>query len=95
MATTTYNPKRNIFKMNKELDKQLAPILRFHLAKLRKRQITIYTSMITARDVYYYLCHCLRPNDIKQIIQLLTTSSGFEISERSMLCLVILNKLLN
>tara|TARA_B100001540_G_scaffold317498_1_gene350950 strand:+ start:3152 stop:4537 length:1386 start_codon:yes stop_codon:yes gene_type:complete len=95
MATTTYNPKRNIFKMNKELDKQLAPILRFHLAKLRKRQITIYTSMITARDVYYYLCHCLRPNDIKQIIQLLTTSSGFEISERSMLCLVILNRLLN
>jgi hypothetical protein len=95
MATTTYNPKRNIFKMNKELDKQLAPILRFHLAKLRKRQITIYTSMITARDVYYYLCHCLRPNDIKQIIQLLTTSSGFEISERSMLCLVILNKQLN
>ena len=95
LATTTYNPKRNVFRMNKELDMQLVPILRFHLAKLRKRQITVYTNMITSRDVYYYLCHCLRPNDIKQIIQLLTTSSGYEISERSMLCLVILNKLLN
>lgn len=95
VATTTYNSKKNIFKMNKELDSQLVPILRFHLGKLRKRQITIYSKMITSRDVYYYLCHCLRPNDIKQLIHLISTTSGYDITERSTMCLVTMNKLLN
>jgi hypothetical protein len=95
IATTTYNSKKNIFKMNKELDSQLVPILRFHLGKLRKRQITVYSKMITNRDVYYYLCHCLRPNDIKQLIHLISTTSGYDITERSTMCLVTMNKLLN
>lgn len=96
IATTTYNNKKNIFKMNKEIDKQFSPLIRFHLAKLRRRQITVYIGThISSRDIYYYLCHCIKPNDIKHILQLLTTSNGFEITERSMMCLVILTKLLN
>ncbi len=94
-ATTTYNQKKNLFKMNKEIDKRLAPILRYHLAKLRKRQVTVYNYTLNQRDIYYYLCHCIRPKDIKQIINLLTTTSGYDISDRSMMCLVILNKLLD
>jgi len=95
-ATTTYNNKKNLFKMNKEIDKELAPLIRFHLAKLRKRQVTVYVgNNLSSRDVYYYLCHCLRPNDLKQIMYLLITTSGYDISERSLMCLVTLNNLLN
>ena len=94
-ATTTHNNK-NLFKMNKEIDKELAPLIRFHLAKLRKRQVTVYVGInISSRDVYYYLCHCLRPNDLKQIMYLLITTSGYDISERFLMCLVTLNNLLN
>ncbi len=94
IATTTYNKNKNTFRMNKELDKQFPPIFRFHLAKLRRRQIETYKSLINTRDVYYYLCHCIRPNDIKSIINLLSSTTGYEITERSMLCLVTLNRLL-
>lgn len=96
VATTTYNSKKNIFRMNKEIDIQFSPLIRFHLAKLRRRQITVYIgTTISSRDIYYYLCHCIKPNDIKHILQLLTTTNGFEIADRSMMCLVILNRLLN
>ena len=95
-ATTTYNTRKNLFKMNKEIDKDFAPLIRFHLAKLRRRQITVYIgNTVGSRDVYYYLCHCLRTNDLKQIIQLLTSTTGYEINERSLMCLVTLNNLLN
>jgi len=94
VATTTYNQKKNLFKMNKEIDKHFVPIIRFHLAKLRNRTITVYNRLINTRDVYYYICHCLRANDVKQLIHLFATTS-FDISDRSMLCLVTLNKLLN
>lgn len=94
-ATTTYNSKRNMFKMNKEIDKHFAPLIRFHLGRLRKRQITVYTEKIKPKDIYYYLCHCLKANDIRRLLQLLTTTSDYEITDRSMMCLVILNGLLN
>lgn len=95
IATTSYNPKRNLFKMNKEIDKHFVPLIRFHLGRLRHRQVTVYKSLITGRDVYYYICHCLRPTDVKQLLNLFTTSTGYDITDRSMLCLVTLNKLLN
>ena len=81
--------------MNKEIDKHFVPLIRFHLSKLRHRQVTVYKNLITNRDVYYYICHCLRPNDIKQLLNLFTTTTGFDITDRSMLCLVTLNRLLN
>tara|TARA_Y100000389_G_scaffold162176_2_gene164869 strand:+ start:2974 stop:4368 length:1395 start_codon:yes stop_codon:yes gene_type:complete len=95
LATTSYNAKKNLFKMNKEIDKHFVPLIRFHLGRLRHRQVTVYKKLITGRDVYYYICHCLRPTDVKQLLNLFTTSSGYDITERSMLCLVTLNKVLN
>lgn len=95
IATTTYNSKKNVFKMNKEIDKHFVPLIRFHLGRLRHRQVTVYNNLITNRDVYYYICHCLRATDVKQLLNLFTTSTGFDITDRSMLCLVTLNKLLN
>ena len=77
VATTTYNPKVNRFKMNKELDKQFPPVVRFHLAQLRHRQQTDHAgAMLKSKDVYYYLCHCNNVKNIKLLITLLTTHNG-------------------
>lgn len=95
IMTTTYNPKTNRFKMNKELDKQFPPVIRFHLAQLRYRQQKIHTkSIIRPKEVYYYLCHCNNVKNIKTLIHLLSTNIGYDIPERSALCLVILDNLL-
>lgn len=95
IATTTYNSKTNRFKMNKELDKQFPPVIRFHLAQLRYRQQFEHANaLIKPKDVYYYLCRCNNVKNIKLLISLLATNIGYDISERSALCLTILNGLL-
>jgi len=95
VATTTYNPKTNRFRMNKELDKQFPPVIRFHLAQLRfKQQSEQYPSMIRATDVYHYLCRCNNIKNIRLLINFLATNVGYNISERSALCLTVLNNLL-
>lgn len=95
IATTTYNSKTNRFKMNKELDKQFPPVIRFHLAQLRYRQQFEHANaLIKPKDVYYYLCRCNNVKNIKLLISLLSTNIGYDISERSALCLTILNGLL-
>ena len=95
VATTTYNPKINRFKMNKELDKQFPPVIRFHLAQLRHRQQYEHSgTMLRQKDVYYYLCHCNNVKNLKLLITYLATNVGYDISERAALCLTVLNGLL-
>jgi hypothetical protein len=95
IATTTYNSKSKKFKMNKELDQQFPPVIRFHLAQLRHRQQYEHsTGLIRPKDVYYYLCHCNNIKNIKLLITFLSTSVGYNISERGALCLTVLNGLL-
>jgi hypothetical protein len=95
IATTTYNSKTNRFKMNKDLDKQFPPVIRFHLAQLRHRQQTDHpNTFLRPKDVYYYLCHCNNVKNIKLLVSFLATSVGYNIPERSALCLTILNGLL-
>ena len=95
IATTTYNSKTNRFKMNKELDKQFPPVIRFHLAQLRYRQQFEHANaLIKPKDVYHYICRCNNVKNIKLLISLLSTNIGYDISERSALCLTILNGLL-
>lgn len=95
VATTTYNPKTNRFRMNKELDNQFPPVIRFHLAQLRYRQIQDYQGvMIRSKDVYTYLCHHNNVKNIRLLITFLATSTGYNIKERAALCLTVLNSLL-
>lgn len=94
-ATTVYDSKTRRFKMNTELDKQFPPVIRFHLAQLRYRQQHEHSnSMLKPKDVYYYLCHCNNVKNIKLLITLLATTVGYNISERSAVCLNILYGLL-
>jgi hypothetical protein len=95
VATTTYNSKTNRFKMNKELDKQFPPVIRFHLAQLRHKQQYDYpNNMLRQKDVYHYLCHCNNVKNIKLLITLFSTNIGYDITDRAALCLTILNGLL-
>jgi hypothetical protein len=93
--TTTYYPRYKRFKMNKELDKQLPPILQYHLAQLRHKQVTVYTEgIITPQNVYYYLCQNNNVKNIKSLIQFFASNTGYDIPQRSAMCFTILSSLL-
>jgi len=95
VATTTYNTKTNRFKMNIDLDKQFPPVIRFHLAQLRHKQQKDYpNAFLKSKDVYHYICHCNNVKNIRLLVSYFATSVGYNIPERSALCLTILNGLL-
>lgn len=97
-TTTQYFPKYNRFKMDKNIDKKLPPILQYHLAQLRHKQVTDYKdtkSMITANDIFYYLLHCNSTKNIVALINLFSVNSGFDINQRASIVFSILNNLLH
>lgn len=68
--TTTYNPVTNRFKMNKLLDEQYHPMLRFHLAQLRHIQVADHANRyITPKSVYDYICHHHTLKNIRMLIK--------------------------
>ena len=74
IQTTTYNTKTKRFWMNKEVDKELAPILRFHLAQLRNLQITMHShAMITPKAIYHYICHHQTLKNLRLLINYFAT----------------------
>ena len=93
ITTTQYYPKYNRFKMSKDIDKQLPPILQFHLAQLRHKQITEYTSLITINGVFHYLCHSNSVNNIISLINFFATHAGYDIPPRASMCFSVLNNL--
>lgn len=96
ISTTNYYSKYNRFKMKKELDKQFAPIIQYHLAQLRYLQTTTYKGkIITSNNVYHYLCQCNNVKNIKTLIGFLSINNGYNIPPRSAVCISILNNLLN
>lgn len=95
-STTKYYPKHKRFKMNKELDKQYPPIIQYHLAQLRNKQVTIYTDkMINSGNVYHYICQCNNVKNIKTLIQFFSSNSVNEMSPRTAMCFTVLNSLLS
>ena len=69
ISTTSYYPKYKRFKVNLNIDKTLNPVMRFHLAQLRYKQITNYTkAIITQKEIFNYLCHSNNIKNIKKII---------------------------
>jgi len=95
IASTTYNTKTNRFKMNKELDMQFPPIIRFHLAQLRHRQQNIHVGkMIQPSDVYHYICQCNNLKNIKLLIHFLASNSCYNLKERTAMCITTLGNLI-
>jgi len=93
--TTTYDPYSNRFKIKKELDLQHAPIVRFHLAQIRHRQIVYNIGQyMRPKDIYYYICRCNNVNNIRLLINTLSCSLDYDFPSNTSLCLKILSKLL-
>lgn len=96
VTTTQYYPKYNRFKMCKDIDKNLPPIIQFHLSQLRHKQITEYKNnknIISINIVFHYLCN----NDVKNIVSLINffaIHGGYDIPPRACMCFSILNNLL-
>lgn len=97
-STTQYYPKYNRFKMDKNIDKKLPPILQYHLAQLRHKQVTDYKdtkTMLTPNDIFFYLCKWNSTKDIIALINLFSVNSGFDINQRASIVFSILNNLLH
>lgn len=96
VTTTQYYPKYNRFKMCKDIDKNLPPIIQFHLSQLRHKQITEYKNtknIISINIVFHYLCN----NNVKNIVSLINffaIHGGYDIPPRACMCFSILNNLL-
>jgi hypothetical protein len=95
-STTTYNPTYKRYKMNKELDKQFAPIIQYHLAQLRNLQITTFNQkIISCSNIYYYLCQCNDVKNIKTLIQFFASNPLNEMQPRTSMCFAIMNSLIS
>lgn len=94
-TTTVYYKNYTRFKMSKDIDSKLPPILQYHLAQLRRQQVTIYIEdTLTEKEVFLYLCYSNPMKNIIALINFFATNSGYDISQRSSLCFTTLNNLL-
>tara|TARA_B000000475_G_scaffold272218_2_gene272592 strand:- start:3231 stop:4568 length:1338 start_codon:yes stop_codon:yes gene_type:complete len=97
ISTTTYYSQYNRFKMSKDIDKKLAPILQYHLAQLRYSQITIFKDkkvILTNREVFYYICNCNTLKNIIALIHYFANNNGYDIPSKASICFTVLNNLL-
>jgi hypothetical protein len=95
-TTTTYYPKYNRYKMNKDMDKQFPPIIQYHLAQLRNLQINTYkTKIINMSNVYHYICQCNDINNIKTLIQFFALNPINEMPPRTSMCFAIMTSLIS
>lgn len=95
-STTYYNKHTQRYTINMEVDKSLAPILRFHLAQLRNIQVTTHThAPLNQKAVYHYLCYHQTMKNMRLLINHFATvcvNTGY--MNRAMECFVLLNDLL-
>jgi len=94
-STTSYNPAFGKFRMNRQVDYALPPILRFHLAQLRGFQVSGHShAYITPKAVYHYICHHQTLKNIRTLINFFATTGGHDMKYRQAECFGVLNQLL-
>ena len=85
--TTKYYPQHRRFKMNREADGTLPPMLRFHLAQLRHIQITHHTAaLVTPKAVFHYLCHIQTLKNVRTLIRFFANNPGHRMTSRQAEC---------
>lgn len=102
IQTTTFNTKTKRFWMNKDVDKEFAPIIRFHLAQLRNLQITSHNhAMMSPKAVYHYICHHQTLKNLRLMIKYFATkwfpehSGRTNVPTRTEECFTILDMMLS
>jgi len=87
VQTTAYYPQYRRFKMNREADGTLPPILRFHLAQLRHHQVTHHTdAILTAKAVFHYICHIQTLKNVRTLIRFFAHNPGHAMTPRQAEC---------
>jgi hypothetical protein len=98
VTTTKYYPKYNRFKMDKELDKKLPPIIQYHLAQIRHQQVSTYKdtkAIISINAVFHYLCHSNNVKNIVSLVDFFANNAGYIQQQRQSLCFSVLSNLLH
>ena len=95
-GTTQYFPQYKRFKMDTHADAGLAPILRFHLAQLRRIQITTHTDcMVHSKTIYHYLCHHTTMKNMRMLIKFFARSPQPMMNARAAECFTVLDACLS
>jgi hypothetical protein len=96
VRTTTFNPTTVRFRMNKDMDNSLPPIIRFHLAQLRHIQVNDHSfAFLNPKAVYHYIVHHQTMKNIRKLIQHLAEDGAPLMTPRQAECFVTLNNLLS
>lgn len=92
-TTTRYYIKYGSFKMDKEKDALLPPILRFHLAQLRNIQVstTHRERFLTKQTVFHYLTMYLTIKDLARLMGYITNQTFFYLAPNAASCFFILH----
>jgi hypothetical protein len=86
--TTRYYIQYKIFKMDKEKDAQLPPILRFHVAQLRNIQVSVnhYDRYVNKQTVFHYMTRHSTIKDLKRLISYMVTQNTFYLTPNAAVC---------
>lgn len=77
-STTNYYPTYRRFKMNRDLDQQYCPVIRFHLAQLRHVQVQHHHhAYLSKTAVYHYLCFHQTLKNVRTLIEFFAENSQF------------------
>jgi len=102
MRSTTFNTKIKRYWMDKQVDADFAPMIRFHLAQLRNLQITTHThAMMSPKAIYDYICHHQTLKNLRLMIKFFATKWFQDSMNKSNVpthtaeCFAILDKLLS
>lgn len=78
VSSTRYNVQTGRFRMDREADAAHTPMIRFHLAQLRRMQVTEHThGLLTKKAVMRYLCFNLSIKNMQALIHAFAQYSGF------------------
>jgi hypothetical protein len=82
--TTKYYTAHERYKMDKDIDAQLSPIMRFHLAQLRHIQTSTHKhAYLTPFAIYHYLCHHQTMKNMRILIHYFATQNVFQMNSRT------------
>lgn len=94
-STTYYYKTTKTYRMDRDYDQKLPPILRFHLAQLRHIQMNYHSDApLTRQAVHHYLCHHQTLKNIRLLVDALTTNSVLPMDQTTADCFYNLNKAL-
>jgi hypothetical protein len=94
--TTQYFPKYGRFKMDRDVDAVLAPMLRFHLAEMRHLQVTYHKhGLLTPKAVYHYLCHIQTMKNLRSLIRFFAYNPSYAMTPRQAECFSVLERLMS